>query len=52
MRLSPLRLLVLFALALPVAGCVVAARPYPVRVGAIWVPAHDNGWRWVPGHWR
>jgi hypothetical protein len=18
---------------------------------AIWVPGHDDGWRWVPGHW-
>jgi hypothetical protein len=18
---------------------------------AVWVPGHDDGWRWVPGHW-
>lgn len=48
-RLASLSVLVfcLFSLA----ACVVA----PVGPGygyrAAWVPAHYNGWRWVPGHW-
>ncbi len=31
-------------------ACVIAPVPYG-RVGGGWVPAHYNGWRWVPGHW-
>jgi len=27
---------------------VATAFPGP---GAVWVPGHDEGWRWVPGHW-
>lgn len=52
MRRPSVRLLILLALALPVAGCVIAARPYPVAAGGIWVPGHYVGWRWAAGHWR
>ena len=49
-RLVP-RLLLLIALAIPMAGCVVGVRPLPIRAGAVWVPGHYRGWRWVPAHW-
>ena len=32
-------------------ACVVAPAPVYGRGGGVWVPAHYNGWRWVPGHW-
>lgn len=43
-------LLLAFALAVPLAGCVVyPARP---RAGAVWVPGHYGRYGgWVRGHW-
>jgi hypothetical protein len=48
------RLLCLLALTLflgSLAACsteIATAFPGP---DAIWIPGHDEGWRWVPGHW-
>jgi len=44
--------LLMLALCLtPLSACVVAPGPVYGRAGGVWVPAHFNGWRWVPGHW-
>jgi len=46
------RIICLLMLALcltSLSACVVA--PGPVYGRGAWVPAHYNGWRWVPGHW-
>jgi hypothetical protein len=33
-------------------ACVVEpVGPGPGYYRSVWVPAHYNGWRWVPGHW-
>jgi hypothetical protein len=46
------RALLLLALCLvSLSACVVAPVPVYGRGGGVWVPAHFNGWRWVPGHW-
>ena len=48
------RIIVLLMLVLCVTsltGCVIAPVPVYGRAGGGWVPAHYNGWRWVPGHW-
>ena len=47
-RLASLSMLALCLVSL--SACVVA----PVGPGyyrGAWVPAHYNGWRWMPGHW-
>ncbi len=42
----------LLALALlSLSACVIAPPPSYGRVVGVWVPAHYNGWRWIPGHW-
>jgi hypothetical protein len=44
-------LLLAFALAVPLAGCVVYQGP-PPRAGAVWVPGHYGPYGgWVRGHW-
>jgi hypothetical protein len=48
------RLLCLLALTLLLGGLaacsseVATSFPGP---DAVWIPGHDEGWRWVPGHW-
>jgi hypothetical protein len=42
-------LLMLAVCLISLSACVVAPAPVYGRGG--WVPAHYNGWRWVPGHW-
>ena len=34
-----------------VAACATETATEFPGVNAIWVPGHDAGWRWVPGHW-
>jgi hypothetical protein len=48
-RIGSLLMLVLCLASL--SGCVIAPAPVYGRPGRAWVPAHYNGWRWVPGHW-
>ena len=48
-RLGPSLLLAVCAIAL--SACVIAPGPVYGRAGGVWVPAHYNGWHWVPGHW-
>jgi hypothetical protein len=48
-RIGSLLMLVLCLTSL--SGCVIAPVPVYGRPGGAWVPAHYNGWRWVPGHW-
>ena len=33
------------------AACAIDHEPEFAAPGAVWVPGHDQGWRWVPGHW-
>ncbi|HVC60280.1 MAG TPA: hypothetical protein VND19_07985 [Acetobacteraceae bacterium] len=47
-RLASLSMLALCLVALSV--CVVVPAG-PGWRGSAWVPAHYNGWHWVPGHW-
>ena len=43
--------LLAFALAAPLAGCVAYEAP-PPRAGAVWVPGHWGPYgHWVRGHW-
>jgi len=45
-------LLLVFALAVPLAGCVVYREGPPPRPGAVWLPGHYTPYGvWVRGHW-
>ncbi len=49
-RLASLSMLALCVVSL--AGCIVApVGPGPGYYHGAWIPAHYNGWRWIPGHW-
>jgi hypothetical protein len=46
-----LSLLLLTACLASLAACTTnEAAEFP-GPNAVWVPGHDDGWRWVPGHW-
>jgi hypothetical protein len=44
-------LLMLGLCVMSLTACVAEPAPAYSRPGAVWVPGHDSGWRWVPGHW-
>ena len=48
-RIACLMMLALCVVSL--AACAVESEPAYARPGAVWIPGHDNGWYWVPGHW-
>ena len=47
-RIASLSILAVCLMSL--SACVVAPAGPGYYRGA-WIPAHYNGWRWVPGHW-
>jgi hypothetical protein len=51
MRRALTLLVLLSAMAAPLAGCVVVAPPPRPGPYAHWVPGHYQGWHWVGGHW-
>ncbi len=48
-RLASLSMLALCLCSL--SACVVAPVGPGYAYHGAWIPAHYNGWRWVPGHW-